>query len=68
MAKTLPADVGDTGSTPGLGRRPGEEDGNALSILAWEIPQTEGRDGLRSTGWPRSDMAWRRGKWWSEGR
>ena len=37
VAKSLPAsagDTGDTGSIPGLGRSPGEENGNHSSILA----------------------------------
>ena len=33
---------------PGLGRSPGEGDGNLLSILAWKIPWTEGPGGLQS--------------------
>ena len=33
--------LGDTGSVPGLGRSPGEGNGNQASILAWEIPWTE---------------------------
>ena len=37
VGKSLPAsteDTGDTGSIPGLGRSPGEENGNQSSILA----------------------------------
>ena len=30
--------VGDLGSIPGLGRSPGEGNGNQFSILAWRIP------------------------------
>ena len=41
VAKNLPANAGDTGSTPGLGRSPGEGNGNHSSILAWKIPWTE---------------------------
>ena len=33
--------AGETGSTPGLGRSPGEEMATHSSILAWEIPWTE---------------------------
>ena len=33
------ANLGDTGSIPGLGRSPGEE--NDSPLLAWEIPWTE---------------------------
>ena len=41
VAKNLPANAGDTGSTPGLGRSPGEGNGNHSSILAWKIPWSE---------------------------
>ena len=34
----------------GLGRSPGEGNGNHSSILAWEIPWTEGPGRLQSTG------------------
>ena len=34
-------DTKDTGSIPGLGRFPGERNGNHSSILAWKIPRTE---------------------------
>ena len=30
MVKNLPANAGDTGSIPALGRSPGEENGNSL--------------------------------------
>ena len=33
--------AGDTGSIPGLGRSPGEGNGNPLQFLAWKIPWTE---------------------------
>ena len=57
MVKSLPANEGDAGLFPGLGRCPGEENGNALGILAWEIPWTEEQDGQWSMGWQKSDMA-----------
>ena len=41
VAKNLPANAGDTGSTPGLGRSPGEGNGKHSSILAWKIPWSE---------------------------
>ena len=44
VVKNLPANAGDTrdpGSIPGLGGSPGEGNDYPLSILAWEIPQTE---------------------------
>ena len=40
MLKNPPADVGDTGSIPGLERSPG----------AWRIPWTEEPAGLQSMG------------------
>ena len=39
--KESACNAGDTSSIPGLGRSPGEGNGNPLSILAWEIPWTE---------------------------
>ena len=53
VVKNLPANAGDIrelGSIPGLGRYPGEENGNPLSILAWRIPWTEEAGGLQSMG------------------
>ena len=41
MIRNLPAKAGDMGSIPGLGRSPGEGNGNHISILAWEIPWAE---------------------------
>ena len=38
--RNLPANAADTGSIPGLGRRPGEGTSN-FSILAREFPWTE---------------------------
>ena len=39
--KKLPANTGDLGLIPGLGRFPGEGNDSPLNILAWEIPWTE---------------------------
>ena len=39
---------GDTGSIPGLGRSPGEENGNALQCSCLENPRTEEPGGLQS--------------------
>ena len=39
--KNPPASAGDSGSTPGSGRFPGEGLANHSSILAWEVPWTE---------------------------
>ena len=44
VVKNSPANAGDArdmGSIPESGRCPGEGNGNALSILAWEFPWTE---------------------------
>jgi len=38
------------GSTPGLGRSPGERMATHSCILAWEIPWTEEPSGLQSMG------------------
>ena len=46
---------GDLGSSPALGRIPGEGNGNPLSILFWEIPWTEEPGGLQSMGSQESD-------------
>ena len=50
MVKNMPANAGDMGSIPESGRSPGEENGNPLSILAWENPWTEKPGGLQSMG------------------
>ena len=53
VLKNPPANAGDirdVGSIPGLGRSPGEENGNSLSILAWRIPWTEEPGRLQSIG------------------
>ena len=42
--------VGDPGSIPGLGRSPGEGNGNQSSILAWKIPWMEEPGRLQSMG------------------
>ena len=44
-----PDNAGDKGSIPGLGRSPGEGNGNLLQYsCAWEIPWTEEPGGLQS--------------------
>ena len=53
MAKNPPAnagDAGDIGSIPGLGRSPGEGNGNPLQYSCWEIPWTEEPGRLQFTG------------------
>ena len=42
------SNAGDPGSTPGLGKSPGEGNGNPLQYFAWEIPRTEEPGGLQS--------------------
>ena len=37
VVKNPPANAGDAGLVSRLGRSPGEENGNSLSILAWKI-------------------------------
>ena len=49
VVKNLPTKAGDSGSIPGLGRSPGEENGNS-NILEWEIPRTKEPSGLQSLG------------------
>ena len=38
VVKNLPPNVGDVGSIPGLGRYPGERDGNPLQYSCLETP------------------------------
>ena len=42
--------AGDLGLIPGLGRSPGEGNGNPLQYSCWRIPWTEEPGGLQSTG------------------
>ena len=53
MVKNSPTSAGDVGSIPGSGGSPGEENGNASTILASEIAWTEEPGGLQSMGSPR---------------
>ena len=48
MVKNMPANTGNAGSIPGLGRSPEEEMATHSSILAWRIPWTEEPGGLQS--------------------
>ena len=50
MVKNPPANAGDKGSIPGLGRFLEKEMATHSSILAWSIPWTEDPGGLQSTG------------------
>ena len=50
MVENPPANAGDAGSIPELGRPLEEERATHSSILAWEIPWTEEPGGLQSMG------------------
>ena len=50
MVKNPPANAGDAGSIPRLGRVLEKETATHSSILAWEIPWTEEAGGLQSIG------------------
>ena len=49
-SKESACNVGDPGLIPGLGRSPGERNGNALTTLASKIPWTEEPGRLQSMG------------------
>ena len=49
--------AGDPGSIPGLGRSPGEGNGNSVQYSCLEIPWTEEPGGLQSTGSQRVERA-----------
>ena len=52
-------DTRDTGSILGLGRSPGEWNGNSLQYSCiWKIPWTEEPDGLQSMGLQRDGHDW----------
>ena len=50
MVKNLPANAGDTGSIPELGRFPGEGTGNPLKYSGLGLPWTKKPGGLQSEG------------------
>ena len=50
LVKNPPANAGEVGSVPGLGRSLEEEMATHSSILAWEIPRTEEPGTLQSMG------------------
>ena len=56
--KASACNAGDPGSIPGLGRSPGEGNGNHSSILAWRIPWTAEPGGLQSMGSQRVGHDW----------
>ena len=45
--------AGDLGSIPGLGRTPGEGNGNPLKYSSWEKSMDRGAYGLQSVEWQR---------------
>ena len=47
VIKNLPANAGDAGLIPGLGRSPGRGHATHSSVLAWRIPWTEEPGGLQ---------------------
>ena len=47
VVKNLPANAGDVGSIPWLGKSPGEGHAPHSGILAWKIPWTEDPGGLQ---------------------
>ena len=50
VVKNPPANAGDLGSTPGLGRSPGKGNDNPLQDSCLEIPWTEEPGRLQSMG------------------
>ena len=48
MVKNLPANAGEAGLIPGLGRPTGRGTGTNSSILTWEITWAEEPGGLQS--------------------
>ena len=57
MVKNPPANAGDVGSVPGLGRSPGEGNGNPLQYSCWENSMDRGAYRLHTIhGVAESDM------------
>ena len=50
-------DAGDSGLIPGLGRSPGEGNGNPFQYCCWWIPWTEEPGGLQCMGLQESNMS-----------
>ena len=48
VVKNPPANARDMGLTPGLGRFPGEGNGNPIQYSCWETPWREEPSGLQS--------------------
>ena len=66
VSKESACNAGDLGLIPGLGRSPGEGNGNPLQYSCWRIPWTEEPGGLQSTGLQRvgHDLATKLPPWW----
>ena len=58
VVKNPPANAGDSGLIPELGRSPGEGNGNPSNILDWEIPWTEEPGRLQSMVLQRVGRDW----------
>ena len=57
-SKESACNTGDPGSSPGLGRSPGEGNSNHSNILAWRIPGTGESGRLQFTKWQRVRHDW----------
>ena len=55
QVKDPPANAGDVGLTPGLGRSPGEGMATDSTVLAWGIPWREEPGRLHYTGLQKSN-------------
>ena len=54
MVKNPPANAGDTGSIPRLGKSPGEENGNLLQYFCLGNPMDRGAQGVKIHGMQKS--------------
>ena len=54
MVKSPPANAGDEGSIPGLGRSSGEGNGNPFQYSCLGNPMDRGAGGLQCMGLPKS--------------
>ena len=55
LVKNPPTNAGDVGSIPGLGKSPGEGNGNSLQYSCWKIPWTEEPGSYSPLGCKESD-------------
>ena len=58
MVKNLPANAGDVGSIPGLGKPPGEGNGNSLQYSCQDYSMEAGGWGTTVHGVAESDMTY----------